>query len=237
MSKALIIAKKEIRGYLLSPAAYIVIVVFLILAGWFFANSLFLEGKADLSGLFKLIPIAYLFFIPSITMGAIAREKHAGTLEILTTLPVTEKDIVLGKYLSSLALVGLALACTVIHLLTIYIFGEGVDVGALIGGYLAMILLGASYCAIGIFGSTLHENQIVSFIISFLIVFVLFIIDYILALIPASIAGILQYIGSGYHLVNLTRGVIDTRDLLYFGSIIFLFLRLTIYMLERRKWR
>jgi ABC-2 type transport system permease protein len=237
MNKALIIAKKESRILFNSPATYIVLVVFLTLNAWFFSSSLFLNGKAELRGMFDTLPMIYLFFIPAITMGLIAREKNSGTIEVLTTLPTRDSEIVLGKFLSALLVLVVGLAFTLIHLLTIMILGKNLDYGAVLGGYLGLLLMGAVYCAIGVFGSTLHSNQIVSFILSFIIVFFFFALKFVLYLVPAPIAGIVQFLSFGYHSANLARGVIDTRDILYFLTLLVFFLRLSTIMLETRKWK
>ncbi|HNX00611.1 MAG TPA: ABC transporter permease subunit [Candidatus Cloacimonadota bacterium] len=235
MSKVWIIARKETRAFFNSPATYIVLVVFLILNAWFFTSSVFINAKAEMRSLFDVLPMIYLFFIPAITMGLIAREKNSGTLEVLTTLPLKESEIVLGKYIASLSILVVGLIFTVIHLFTIMLFGQNLDYGSILFGYLGMFFLGAVYCAIGIFGSALHSNQIVAFIISFAIVFVFFVFQYILYIMPGSIAGIIQYLSFGYHTDNFSRGVIDTRDIIYFMSLIVIFLRLAIMMLETRK--
>jgi ABC-2 type transport system permease protein len=235
MNKALIIAGKETRILFSSPATYIVLVVFLVINAWFFTSTLFISGKAELRDLFNILPMVYLFFIPAITMGLIAKEKSSGTLEVLTTLPLKEGQIIIGKYLASISVLLVGLIFTLIHLITIQIFGQNLDYGAICCGYVGMFLLGAVYCAIGIFGSSIHSNQIVAFIISFAIVFFFFILQYILFLIPGSLAGIIQYLSFGYHTDNFTRGIIDSRDIIYFLSLIIIFLRLAIVMLETRK--
>lgn len=235
MNKTFVIAIKETRAFFNSPATYIVLVVFLILNAWFFTSSVFINAKAEMRSLFDILPMVYLFFIPSITMGLIAREKNSGTLEVLATLPLKESQIIVGKYLASLSVLGVGLLFTLIHLFTIMIFGQNLDFGGIILGYMGLFILGAVYCAIGIFGSSLHSNQIVAFIISFAIVFFFFILQYVLFIMPGSIAGVIQYLSFGYHTDNFSRGVIDTRDLIYFASLIILFLRAATFMLETRK--
>ena len=225
MNYASIIAKKEIRGYITSPAAYIVLVIFLLLGGWFFANPLFLNNQADMRGLFSLIPIIYLFFIPAITMGLLAKERNNGTIELLTTLPIKDSDIIMGKFWASLLLIGIGLLFTLIHVLTIVILGKNIDYGSIFCGYLGLILLGGVYSAIGIFSSSITSNQIVAFIISFFIVFFLF------------ITGIFQYLSVSYHFSNISRGVIDSRNIIYFLSLIFVFLKLSQFALSSRKWK
>lgn len=237
MNYSSVIAKKELRSYFDSPAAYVILVIFLVISGWFFTSPLFINKTADLRSLFSIIPIVFIFFIPAITMGLVAKEKVTGTIETLATLPIKDKDIVMGKFWASIGLIAIGLAFTLIHLITITILGKNIDFGAIFCGYFGLILLGAVYSAIGIFTSTLTNNQIVSFIISFFIIAILYIIQYSLVFIPASLVGFFQYISIGYHLSNISRGVIDTRNIIYFLSLIVMFLYLAIYILHTRKWK
>lgn len=237
MNYTKIIAQKELKSYFSSPAAYIVLVIFLLIGGWFFANPLFLNNQAELRSLFGIIPMIFLFFVPAITMGLVAKEKNNGTFETLTTFPLKDSQIILGKFWASLALVGIGLLFTLVHFITIAALGSNVDFGAIICGYLGLILLGGVYSAIGIFTSSVTSNQIVSFIISFFIIFFLYLLQFSLFFVPPFLAGIFQYLSVGYHFSNFTRGVIDTRNVIYFVSAIILFLRLSVVVLESRKWK
>jgi ABC-2 type transport system permease protein len=225
------------KSYFSTPAAYIVLVIFLLISGWFFTSPLFINNVAELSSLFGIIPIIFIFFVPAITMGLLSKEKNGGTIELLTTFPIRDIDIVMGKFWASVSLIGIGLAFTLVHLITITILGTNVDFGAIFCGYLGMLFLGAVYSSIGIFSSSLTDNQIVAFIISFFIILFLFLIQYSLIFIPDWSVGIFQYISVGYHLDNFSRGVIDTRNIIYFLSLIILFLRLSIITLEARKWK
>lgn len=231
------IASKEYRGYFGSPSAYIILVAFLLMGGWFFTSPLFLNNQAELRSLFNIIPIIYIFFIPAITMGLISKEKNTGTIEFLTTLPIKESGIIKGKFFASVGLIATGLMFTLIHLLTIMILGQNIDYGAIVCGYLGLLLLGSVYSSIGIFASSLTDNQIVAFIISFFIIFVLYILQYTLIFLPSSIAGFFQYISIGYHFSNITRGVVDSRNIVYFLSLIVLFLHLANVALSSRKWK
>ncbi len=235
--KTLIIAKNEFRNFFNSVAAYVVLVVFLLITGWFFATPLFLIGQAELRTLFTTIPWIFLLFIPAITMGTIAKEKTTGTLESLATLPLSDTQIVLGKFWASLGLVVVGMGFTLIHLLTITILGSNIDFGAIICGYFGLILIGAAYSAIGIFASTLTSNQIVSFVVSFLFIFFFVIIEYVLIFIPAPLTEIFQYLSIGYHFENIARGVIDSRNVIYFLTVTFFFLRLSTILMDSRKWK
>jgi ABC-2 type transport system permease protein len=210
-------------------------VVFLAVLGWFFTNNLFLMNVASLRIVFDLVPLIFLFFIPAITMRLIAEEKKAGTLELLTTKPVRDVEIVLGKFLAAWTLLAAALAPTLFYLITIVTLGK-VDLGPIISGYLGLMLMGGVYIAIGLLASSLTENQIVAFILSFLIVFVFFILDKILMYVPDALASTLEFLSMDYHFSNIARGVIDTRNLIYFGTLLGFSLFLSTVSLERRKW-
>ncbi len=237
MSTIRLICQKELSTYFNSAVAYITLIIFLLINGWFFSSSFFLVGQSDLRILFNAVPLVYIFFIPAITMGSLARENHAGTLEFLTTLPVKDYEIVLGKFFAAVALVGVGLLFTLPHFITLLIVGTSPDIGALICGYAGLLLVGAMYVSIGIFGSTITNNQITSFLISFIIIFALYLFDKILLFVPSFLAGILQFLSTEYHFSNISRGVIDSRNLIYFLSVIFFFLTLSVRVVEIRKWR
>ena len=232
-----IIFRKEIGGFFNSPVAYITLVVFLLISGWFFSSSFFLINESDLRGLFNIIPTIYLFFIPAITMGLIARERSAGTMELLVTLPLEDWEIVAGKYLAAVALVAVGLLYTLLHFITLTFVGTNIDAGAIFTGYLGLRLVGGVYAAAGIFCSAVTGNQITAFILGFLIVFVFFMMDKVLFFVPGFLAGTMQYISVDYHLSNISRGVIDSRNLVYFFTVIAVFLILAVRVLEIRKWR
>ena len=237
MNYTQLISKKETNAYFDSPSAYIFLIVFLLFSGWFFASPLFLANSADMRTLFNMIPILFLFFVPVITMGLLARERSSGTIELLATFPLTEHQIIMGKFWAALKLIAVGLLFTLIHLLTIVILGTNIDFGAIFCGYLGLLMVGAVYAAIGIFASSLSNNQIVAFIISFAVIFVLYMLQYSLFFVPAAFAGFFQYISIGYHYSNMSRGVIDSRNLIYFLSLIIVFLRLAVTVLESRKWK
>ena len=236
MNNALIIFKREFKSIFDSPMAYVFLVVFTLLNGWFFTSTFFLYGQSDLRTLFNIVPLVYLFFIPGVTMGLISREKGLGTIEIISTLPIEDRDIVIGKYLSAVSLIGIALFSTSLHLITLMKFGNSIDYGAVFTGYLGLLLVGAVYASIGIFSSAVTDNQVISFIIGIAIIFIFWILDKILVFMPDMLAGIIQYISVEYHLSNISRGVVDTRNLIYFGSIIGFFLFMTTRLVESRRW-
>jgi len=231
------IFKKEFNGYFTSPMAYIFLVVFSLVNGYFFSNTFFLIGQSDLRALFNIVPMVYLFFIPAITMGLIAKEKNLGTMEVICTLPIKDYEFVIGKYLAALALIAIGLFFTIIHFITLMSFGTNIDYGALFTGYLGLFFAGAVYASIGTFASSLFDNQVVAFIIGVFIVLIFFLFDKLLIFVPSFMAGIIQYLSVDYHMSNMSRGVIDTRNIIYFISIIGLFLFSTVQVLSSRKWK
>jgi ABC-2 type transport system permease protein len=237
MSAIKLIYKKELKSYFNSPAAYVVLVGFLLICGWFFSQPLFLQNQATMRHLFGALPLIFIFFIPVITMGVIAKEKSAGTIETLATLPINDSEIVIGKFLASTAVIGTGLLFTIIHFATIMLLGNNLDYGAVICGYIGLILMGGVYSAIGVFSSSLTSNQIVAFIISFFIIFFFFMLEQMAFFMPAAINNLFQYMSLVYHFNNISKGIIDTRDLIYFITLIVFFLRLAIVMMESRKWK
>ena len=231
------IFRRELAGFFNSPMAYIFLVIFAIVNGYFFTNTFFLFGQSDLRVLFDIVPLVYLFFIPAVSMGLIAREHNLGTMEIISTLPINNYEFVLGKFFAALSLILLGLVATSIHFFTLIFVGSNVDYGAIFSGYLGLALMGATYAAIGTYSSSVTENQVVSFIIGVFIVLVLFMLDKTLVFIPSSIAGFIQFLSVDYHLSNISRGVIDSRNLIYFISMIGFFIFLTIQTLQVKRWK
>lgn len=230
------ILKKEINSFFASPVGYLVISVFLLLNGlflWLFKGDFNIldNGFADLSSFFLLSPWIFIFLIPAITMRSFSDEKKQGTLELLLTKPISHLQIVLGKYFGALILVTIAILPTLIYVYTISKLGnpEGnLDIGSITGSYIGLIFLAAAYIAIGIFASTLSDNQIVAFIIAvFLCFFFYFGFE---GLANYKLFGDSLYIeklGMDFHFKSIGRGVLDTRDLLYFLSITAFFIVMT----------
>lgn len=235
VSNVFAIFRRELRSYFNSPVAYVVIVVFLGIIGWFFTNNLFLMNIASLRVMFELVPLVYLFFVPAITMRLLAEEKKSGTLELLTTKPVLDVEIVLGKFLAAWTLLAAALLPTLLYLATMFSLGS-IDLGPVLTGYLGLLLMGAVYVGIGLFASSITENQIIAFIVGFLIILALFLLDKVLIYAPTGLASTLEFLGIDYHFGNIARGVIDSRNVIYFLSLIGFSLYLATVSLERRKW-
>jgi len=231
------ILKKEIQSFFSSATGYLVIGIFLLISGLFLfvfnGNYNILDyGFADLSSFFNLAPWIFIFLIPAITMKSFAEEKKMGTMELLLTRPIGKWNLVLGKFFGTFTLSILALIPTLIYVYSIYQLGDPIgnlDVGATLGSYLGLLLLAASYTAIGLFASALTNNQITAFIIAVFLCFFCFFFFEGLAnyqLIENSAYGI-EYLGISYHYKSMSRGVIDTRGLVYFFSLIVLFISLT----------
>ena len=159
------IFKKEVGSYFNSPMAYIFLVIFAIVNSFFFTNIFFKVNQSDLRTLFNIIPMVYLFFIPAICMSLIAKEKNTGTMEVLSTLPMRDSELIVGKFLSSLFLIFVGLLFTFVQMYTLIQTGTDIDYGAIFTGYLGLLLLGAAYSSIGIFASSVSNDQIVAFII------------------------------------------------------------------------
>ena len=228
---------KEMRSYFNSPMAYIFLVIFTVINGYFFTQTFFLFNQSDMRSLFNIIPLVYLFFIPAITMSLIAREKNLGTMEVMSTLPLKDLDFVAGKFLAALSLIIVGLFITLVHFFTLTQVGTNIDYGAVFTGYLGLALAGAVYSSVGTFASSVTDNQVVAFIIGIFIVIIFFLMDKMLMFVPVSLAGIIQFLSVDYHLSNISRGVIDSRNLFYFGSVVGFFLFMTVRVLEIRKWR
>ncbi|HEY5537020.1 MAG TPA: ABC transporter permease subunit [Ignavibacteria bacterium] len=239
MDKILAVTKKELRSSFNSPIAYIIILLFLVVTGWFFTTTIFPTGLVSMRGITEniIIHLVLLIFAAAISMRTFSEEKKSGTLELLLTKPLKDFDIVVGKFLSALLLVVFTFIPTLVYVISFKIFGLGsIDLGSIFGAYLGLIFISALYISIGIFISSLTENQVIAFIISFLIILILFLFNKILVFIPSPLVSTIEYLSSDYHYLNIAKGVIDTRDLVYFISGIYIMLLLTKTSLERRKW-
>lgn len=239
------IFKKELRGFLSSLIAYMVIVVFLTGIGtfmWVFpAYNVLDYGFADMETLFMLGPYIFLFLIPAITMRTFAEEKKGGTIEFLFTKPISDWDIILGKYLSSFVLVFFALLPTLFYYYVIYQIGSpigNIDTAGTFASYFGLLLLGAVFTAVGIFASSLTENQIVAFILALFFCFVLY--QGLSSLVTPNDSSSLTYwilqLGIDHHYGSVRKGLIDSRNLAYFASVIVGMLLATKLVLSSRKW-
>ena len=228
------IFKKEFGVYFVSPIAYIVISIFLLVTGWFFFSAFFLFNQANLRGFFGLLPITLAFLIPAITMRLFSEELNVGSYEILLTLPVTSLEVILGKFLASVAFIAAMLVPTIAYPITVSFLGQ-LDWGPVAGGYTGVLLLGAAFSAIGLFVSSLTRNQIIAFIAGMAICFFLTLIDKMLFFLPQSLLGFLQYLGADFHFQNISKGILDSRDIVYFLSVSFIALYGTYLGMQERR--
>lgn len=238
MNSTGIIFRRELKSYFNSPVAYIVILAFLGVTHWLFFRTFFLDNQSTLRPFFSLLPWIFLFLGPAITMRTWAEEKKLGTIEVLMTFPVREREAVLGKFLAAFLFLVITLGLTISLPLTVMFIGYP-DPGPILGGYLGACLLGGTYLAIGLFASNLTENQIVAFILAIVLGFALLVIgeDFVMFSLPPALVPACAYLGLGTHFESIGRGVIDSRDIIYYLSIIGFFLFLNQLSLESRKWR
>ena len=238
MKNVITIAWREFKAYFLSPIAYVYLVVFLVAVSWFFFRAFFIIGQADLRMLFDMMPWVFLFFVPAVTMGKWAEERKLGTLETLFTLPVRDVEIVVAKFLAALALVALSLALTIPIALTVALLGN-MDWGPAIGGYVGCLLLGGAYIAIGLVISALTESQIIAFVGGVAACFLMLVVGtpFVAGGGASTLAQFLQYLGLGTHFTSLSRGVIDSRDVIYYLSIVGFFMYLNLQVLKARARR
>ncbi|MBI2459167.1 MAG: ABC transporter permease subunit [Parcubacteria group bacterium] len=233
-----ILFKKELMSYFNSPIAYVFIGVFLVVGNWLFFNTFFLAAQASMRNYFAFLPWIFLFLSPAITMRLWAEEKKSGTIELLLTLPLTDWQVILAKFFSALAFLSISLLFSLTIPVSLAFLGN-LDLGPVFGGYLGALFLGGSYLALGLFISSLTKNQIIAFILGLAACFAAFIIgaDFVLAGSPQDLIPLMKFIGLGNHFNNIARGVIDTKDIVYYLSFIFLFLWLNVRVVERRGWK
>lgn len=237
---------KEINTFFSSLIGYIVVGVFLVMMGLmmfvFPDYSLLNYNFATLDQLFDLAPLIFTFLIPAITMRSFAEENQTGTIELLATKPLSDLSIVLGKYFACLMLVCFALLPTILYYYTVYQLGlpkGNLDAGAILGSYLGLVLLGGAFVAIGIFASAITNNQIVAFILATFLCFIFYWGFFFISNLPifvGKVDDLVQMIGIDYHYRSISRGVVDTRDLIYFFSFIASFIMLSLTALDRRRW-
>jgi ABC-2 type transport system permease protein len=230
------IASKEFRDAFVSPVAYVWLVLFLAFTGWFFFRGFFVLGLATMRGFFVLLPWTLVFLLPALTMRLWSEERKFGTIEVLLTWPVRETEAVVGKFLGALGMLVVSLAATLPVALSVFALGDP-DPGPVIAGYLGLLLFGAAGLAVGVYASSLTENQIVAYVAGVAMTFGLFIAgeDFVLMTAPGFLVPLLSGLGLGAHYWSIGRGVVDSRDVLYFVAVIFFFLYLTVRRLQQRR--
>lgn len=233
MRQALSICRKEFNSYFTSPIAYIVIAIFLLVTGWFFFATFFLFNQASLRNFFSLLPSVFAFVVPAVTMRQLAEELNVGSYETLLTLPVAFTDVVLGKFLAAVAFVAAMLVPTLAYPVTVALLGA-LDWGPVVGGYLGALALGAAFAAVGLFASAVTRNQIVAFIVGLAICFALTLVDQMAIFMPRGFTPVLSYLAADVHFQNVAKGVVDTRDIVYFASVCFVGLYATHLALKSK---
>jgi ABC-2 type transport system permease protein len=237
---------KEIHTFLSSYIGFLAMGIFVVITGlmiWVFPQySVLNYGYSSLEMFFSLAPILLLIIIPAITMRLLSEEKQTGTIEWIYTKPLSDWQIILGKYFASILLIIIALIPTVIYYFSIYQLGApvgNIDNGGVIGSYIGLVFLSGAFCAIGLFASSITANQIAAFIFAATLsalIFWGFDLVSTFEIFDGMIAYVLKNIGIAYHYDSISRGVLDTRDVIYFCSIIFIFLYATFFNLEKRKY-
>lgn len=240
------IFRKEINAFFSSLIGYIVIAVFLVILGliiWVFPDTSLLNyNYATLDQLFDIAPIIFIFLIPALTMRSFSEENQTGTIELLVTRPLSDWSIVLGKYWAVMLLLLFALIPTGLYYYTVYQLGAPVgnlDSGAIMGSYIGLVFLAGCFAAIGLFASALTKDQISAFILALFLCFIFhwgFFFFSKLPIFVGRVDDVVQMFGIDYHYMSVSRGVIDTRDVIYFLSVITVFLAMTVTVLEKRKW-
>lgn len=226
-----ILLKKELLISLKTPAAYVVIIVFLLISGYLYADNLFLSNVATLRPFFSLTSILFLFFIPALTMRTFSEEFQTGTIEVIVTRPISRGKLIGGKFLSTFIIVLVSLLPTLIYFIVVASLGS-IDGGAVFTGYLGLLFLAAGYISVGIFASSLTQNQVAAFIIALFVLFIFFVLDKVTALTAGSVAYVLQYASSDFHLENFYKGMVDLRDVAYFCGVTAFFSSLSSKWLE-----
>jgi len=235
MHRTLTIAKRELVGYFNGPAAYIVICLFMVVLGLFFWNPFFLINRASVRGMFDLMSVLLLPTAPAMTMGLLAEEKRTGTIEVLLTMPLKDTEVVIGKFLGALALLCVLLLLTLPYPLSVASLGN-LDWGPVISAYFAVLMQGAAMLAIGLLASSWTENQLIAFFTGGMVCFAFWILGRFLPFVPQSVASALEWLSFDYHYETMVRGVIDSRDVLFFLSITGFGLALAFRSLESRRW-
>jgi ABC-2 type transport system permease protein len=241
------IFKKEIRSFFSSLTGYIVIIVFLLVNSmfmWVFPGewNILDSGYAGLETLFFLSPWVFLFLVPAVTMRMIAEEKRLGTIELIYSRPITDREFIYGKYLASVALVLLALLPAVIYYISVYLLGESpgnIDKGGTLGAFIGLFFLASVYASAGLFASSITDNQVISFVVAILLCFILFTGFDSFAYLPGlkKLDEFVIRLGINEHYKSVSRGVIDIRDIVYFAAVVALFNEATRLVLLSRKWK
>jgi len=236
MRATLAIAERELKAFFLSPVGYVVIAGFLLLAGYMFYAPLVVMGEPTLRRWIYNTLIILMILVPALTMRLIAEERKTGTIEVLTTSPVTDSQMVLGKFLGCLGFFAALLAMTLVYPIILTRLGKP-EMGPIITCYIGLLLYGATFIAIGLLMSAMSKSQVVAYITTFVLLLFLFIIEWIAQSGSDWLASLVRYIGIQQHLENFSKGIIDTKDVVYYLSVVTLCLLLSVRAMQSWKWR
>lgn len=238
-----VIAKREFRAYFDSPIAYVAITVFLVITGvlFFFGRNFsgrdfFAAGEATLRPLFEWVPLIFVFYLPAVSMRLLSEERRSGTYELLATMPVSDHQVILGKYLAAVGFLLVTLGLTFVYPLLVAIVGDP-DWGPIVGGYFGLLLVGAVYIGVGLMTSAWTKSQIISFVLSLLICGFFYYVDQLVGAVWESTREVFAYLSFHHHFQNISRGVIDTRDLVFYASLIAVTVLVAGASLQRRRWQ
>jgi ABC-2 type transport system permease protein len=229
------IFRRELSAYLNSPIAYVVVAAYLILSGALFFSTLFLQQQASLRGFFELAPLLLFLMVPLITMGLLAEERQQGTFELLLTMPVTDWQVVLGKWLAACGLIFVLILASLPFAVVVAWVGP-LDKGATLTGYIGMLMMGSTYAAVGVMASSFTKNQIIAALVALFIGFLLFILSRLTPLAGPTVGAIVSGLSIDAHFQNAARGVLDTRDIIYYASMSGGCLLVGVTTLSARRW-
>jgi ABC-2 type transport system permease protein len=238
MQNMIAVLRKELRTYFVSPVAYVVIAAYLVMSGVFFAILVLAQPgsvEASLSIVFSNVAVVLLLVAPALTMRLVAEEQRSGTIELLLTAPIQDWEIIVGKYLASVALFLIPVALTLIYPFVILHYGTP-DIGPMIGGYVGLVLFGAAFLAVGMLATSLTQNQVVAALVAVAILLGLWLIGAFASSTRAPVSTVLNYLSIITHYNEFSRGLIDTRDVVYYLSVIVISLFLSVRVLETRRW-
>jgi ABC-2 type transport system permease protein len=236
MKTVIYIAQKELHAYFASPIAYVVIAAFLAIMGFFFSLIVYITREASLAGVFANMGVILLFVAPALTMRLLAEEQKSGTIELLLTLPVRDWEVVVGKFLASLGVYAVMVGLTLYYPLLLVTLGNP-DPGPIASAYLGVLLLGGAFLSIGLFTSALSRNQVVAALLGFGVMLILWLIDIAGSLFGPPVSDFVTYISMSGHYFDFLRGVIDTKDVAFYLSVVAASLFLSVQALQLRRWR
>lgn len=235
MNHILTIGGRQFRSYFNGPVAYIVICIVMLALGFFFWNTFFLYGRASTREMFRWLSLILVFALPALTMGLLAEEKRTGTIELLITMPVTDAQVILGKFIGVFGLYAVILVLTLAYPISVSTLGN-LDWGPVWGGYLGLVLQGSAVLAIGLMASSWTDNQLIALFVALTLSVFFWVLDKFLALLPTNAASALEWLSFDYHFQSMARGVVDLRDVLFFFSVTIFALALAFRALESRRW-